>query len=181
MAPADDRDLARRAASGDRHAFSELVRRHQSVVYNVAYRLLGERGEAQDAAQETFLRAYRYLASYDPDKPLAPWLKRIATNLCYDRLKQAPSTPSLDEEAVRPPPDPQPGPEAQTIQRERGERVHQEMLLLPPRYRVVIELRHFQNLSYAEMAEALKRPLSDVKSDLFRARKRLAERLKDLQ
>jgi len=165
MAPADDRDLARRAASGDRHAFSELVRRHQSVVYNVAYRLLGERGEAQDAAQETFLRAYRYLASYDPDKPLAPWLKRIATNLCYDRLKQAPSTPSLDEEAVRPPPDPQPGPEAQTIQRER----------------VVIELRHFQNLSYAEMAEALKRPLSDVKSDLFRARKRLAERLKDLQ
>ena len=96
MAPADDRDLARRAASGDRHAFSELVRRHQSVVYNVAYRLLGERGEAQDAAQETFLRAYRYLASYDPDKPLAPWLKRIATgsfltpklNCCFKKLRR---------------------------------------------------------------------------------------------
>jgi RNA polymerase sigma-70 factor (ECF subfamily) len=85
-------------------------------------------------------------------------------------------TLTLDDEAAIPASDP--GPESQTIQREQTRQVRSALLALPPHFRAAIELRHFQELSYAEMAEALNRPLSDIKSDLFRARKLLAEILR---
>lgn len=180
MSSAEESELARRAAHGDHDAFAEIVRRHQSAVYNVARRLLGDRHEAEDAAQEAFLRAYRFLDRYDPHRPLRPWLQRIAVNVCLNRPKSGQTERFLDE-GLPPFTEPAPGPEAQTVIRERNARLRAELLRLPPRYRVVIELRHFQELSYEEIARELNRPLSDVKSDLFRARRLLAERLKDLQ
>jgi RNA polymerase sigma-70 factor (ECF subfamily) len=170
----DERDLARRAARGDTEAFGELVRCHQAGVYNVAYRMLGERREAEDAAQEAFLRAYRAVRSLDPARPPGPWLRRIAVNVCLNRLERREAAPLEDE-----PPDFEPGPESRTVERERSRQIRAALLSLPPRYRAAIELRHFQELSYSEMAEALHRPMSDVKSDLFRARKMLAAFLKD--
>ncbi|NOY97705.1 MAG: sigma-70 family RNA polymerase sigma factor [Chloroflexi bacterium] len=180
MILANDRGLTLLAARGDQDAFGELVRRHQSAVFNVAYRMLGNRRDAEDAAQETFIRAYRSFSTYDTGRPLRPWLKRIAVNVCLNHIGRSRPLLSLDD-GLPPPPEPSPGPEAQTVNRERDARIRDEILSLPPRYRAVIELRHFQELSYAEIAEALDRPLSDVKSDLFRARKMLAQKLKDLK
>ena len=171
----DERELAQRAAQGDREAFGGLVESQQAGVYNVAYRMLGERRDAEDATQETFLRAFRAIRTLDPQRPPGAWLKKIAVNVCLNRLERR-GTLTLDDEAAIPASDP--GPESQTIEREQNRQVRLALLSLPPRFRAAIELRHFQELSYAEMAEALNRPVSDIKSDLFRARKLLAEILR---
>lgn len=164
----------------DRNAFTEMIRQSQAAVYNVAYRLLGNAQDAEDVAQETFLRAYRFRHTYKADRPAGPWLKRIAVNICLQRLGKNTPIQSLDEDMTQPH-DPYPGPQAQAEEHDTQERIQAELLRLPPRYRAVIELRHFQGLSYEEIAEALRRPLSDIKSDLFRARRLLAERLRDLR
>lgn len=179
MSSTDDRGLALRVLQGDRDAFGEIVRRHQQAVFNAAYHVLANVHDAEDATQEAFIRAYQFFDKYDVERPLAPWLKRIAVNVCLSRLEGLKTASALDDE-LAPVSDPNPGPEAHTVNRDRDERIRSELLRLPPRYRLVIELRHFQDLSYEEIAKELKRPLSDVKSDLFRARKLLSQRLKDL-
>ncbi|MGD0878628.1 MAG: sigma-70 family RNA polymerase sigma factor [Anaerolineales bacterium] len=171
----DERELAQRAAQGDRKAFGGLVKCHQAGVYNVAYRMLGECRDAEDAVQETFLRAFRSIRTLDPQRSPGAWLKKIAVNVCLNRLERR-GTLTLEDEDDFPAKDP--GPEAQTIEREQTHQVRDALLALPPRYRAAIELRHFQELSYTEMAETLHRRMSDVKSDLFRARKLLAEILR---
>lgn len=180
MSSTDDRGLALRVLQGDRTAFGEIVLRHQQAVFNAAYRVVGNVHDAEDAAQEAFIRAYRFFDRYDPERPLEPWLKRIAVNVCLNRLDGRRPIASLDNE-LAPASDPGPGPEVQAVNQDRARRIRAELVRLPPRYRAVIELRHFQDLSYDEIARELRRPLSDVKSDLFRARKLLAERLKDLR
>lgn len=188
MIPADEREWLLRAQQGDGTAFAELVRCHQTAVFNVAYRLLGRRQDAEDAAQEAFMRAYRALDRFDVERPFAPWIKRITTNLCYNwlekqRIRPAVSAADLrregeeavdfDEIAQAPT-----TPEQTLVAAEQSAQVRAALLQLPPRYRVVVELRHFQALSYAEIAEIVQRPLSAVKSDLFRGRKKLAKLLK---
>ena len=180
MTEPDERDLAERAARGDLEAFAALIRAHQAQVFNVALRMLGERREAEDATQDAFVRAFRSFGHFDLRLPPGPWLKKIAVNVCLDRLERR-AERSLDEETAQVQVDPAPAPSVRAEQDERTRRIRQELSRLPPRYRAAIELRHYQGLSYAEMAEALGRPLSDVKSDLFRARKLLAERLLDLK
>ncbi|KAF0107429.1 MAG: RNA polymerase sigma-70 factor ECF subfamily [Anaerolineaceae bacterium] len=170
----DENALAQRAAQGDRDAFGELVRLHQAGVYNAAYRMLGERRDAEDAAQEAFVRAFRSIRTLDPSRPPGPWFRKIAVNVCLNRLERR-EPQQLDD--YLPVPSPDPGPEPQAVERERSRQVRAALLTLPPRYRAAIELRAFEELSYAEMAEALGRPLSDVKSDLFRARRMLAKKL----
>ena len=177
---ATDRNLITLAAQGDKDAFGELVSRHQSAVFNVAYRMLGNQRDAEDAAQETFIRAYNAFHTFDADRPLRPWLKRIVTNLSLNRIKGHRPLLSLEND-LPPPKEPSPGPETQTANRQRDAQIRSSILSLPPHYRAVIELRHFQDLNYEEMAEILNKPLSTVKSDLFRARKMLAEKLKELK
>jgi RNA polymerase sigma-70 factor (ECF subfamily) len=180
MTNAQEHEWVRRARAGDQAAFGEIVHCHQQAIFNVAYRLLENVPDAEDAAQEAFLRAYQFLGTFDSDRPLRPWLKQIAANVCLNRLEgQKPSSP-LDEELAHVP-DPNPSPEALKVQLDRDERIRFELKRLPPRYRIVIELRHFQGLSYEQIASELGQPLSDVKSNLFRARRLLAERLKDLR
>jgi RNA polymerase sigma-70 factor (ECF subfamily) len=171
---------AHRATRGDHEPFAELIRCHQQAVFNVAWRMLGNTQDAEDAVQETFLRAYRFWHTFDASRPAGPWLKRITVNVCLGRLNRSTPDQPLEEDLLQPP-DPQPGPEAQVEQRSLQERLRSELLRLPPRYRAVIELRHYQELSYEEIAATLERPLSDVKSDLFRARKLLSARLRELQ
>ncbi len=178
--PVTDRGLAERIQRGDQDAFAELIRLHQSAVFNVAYRVLGNVHDAEDAAQETFVRAWRFFDKFDAERALAPWLKRICVNVCINRIETNRPLLPLDDDLPQPP-DPNPGPESLLLQRGLEGRLRAELTRLPPRYRAAIELRHFQDLSYEEIAAALNRPLSDVKSDLFRARKLLAERLKDLR
>lgn len=175
-----DRDLALRARRGDADAFGELVRRYQTSVFNVCYRLLGERREAEDLAQEAFIRAYERLNMFNAELPFGPWMRRVAANLGLNRLERERSAPvsvPLDEE--RDPEGKGEGdPAAAREHVERAEGVRAAIQSLPPRYRAVIELRHFQELSYDEIAAALSLPVSDVKSHLFRARKLLAEKLR---
>jgi RNA polymerase sigma-70 factor (ECF subfamily) len=178
--------LLRRAQQGDEMAFAELVRRHQMAVFNVAYRLFGRRQDAEDAAQEAFLRAYQSLARFDLSRPFAPWIKRITVNLCLNWLETERVRPqitaadmtheltSLDSWAAV-----VPTPEQAMLRQEQSARLRHAILQLPPTYRTVIEYRHFQEMSYDEIAEAMARPVSSVKSDLFRARHLLAEWMRD--
>lgn len=177
MDESPDRDLILRARRGETDAFGELVGRYQTAVFNVCYRLMGERREAEDMTQEAFIRAYTRLESYDPGRPFGPWMRRVAANLCLNRLESLPvAQPALDEE--RDQDDPLQRPEPVAEQHNETERLRLALCLLPPHYRAVLELRHYQELSYEEIAETLQLPLSDVKSHLFRARKLLAEKLK---
>jgi RNA polymerase sigma-70 factor (ECF subfamily) len=180
MSSTDERSLATRVLQGDRAAFAEIVSRHQQAMFNASYHVLGNVRDAEDATQEAFIRAYQFFDRYDINRPLAPWLIRIAINVCLNRVDRRVSVADLDDELPLVP-DPNPTPEVETIIRDRNETIRYELSRLPPRYRAVIELRHFQGLSYEEIAKELKCHLSDIKSDLFRARKLLAERLKDLE
>ena len=191
MTLTDEQQLLQQARQNDETsaaAYGELVRRYQTAVFNTAYRLLGRQVEAEDATQEAFLRAYKALDRFDLARPFAPWIKRITTNLCLNWLESAKVKPqilaaelsrddrpvSMDDWAQT-----APSPEQTLVREEQSIRLHQAILALPPRYRVAIELRHFQELSYEAMAEVVERPLSSVKSDLFRARKMLAEKMKE--
>lgn len=177
MTATSDRDLiicARRGDADRADAFGELVTRYQTGVFNVCYRILHERGEAEDMAQETFMRVYDRLNTFDIEREFGPWVRRIAANLCLNHLELRKVTVQFDEERDA---DQSRRPEAVTEARERTERVRDALASLPPHYRVVVELRHYQDMSYDEIANELDIPLSDVKSHLFRARKLLAEKL----
>jgi len=175
MSAPTDRELVLRARRGEMDAFGDLVTRYQAGVFNVCYRMLHERREAEDLAQETFLRIYSRLGTYDLERPFGPWVQRAAANLCLNHLEAAQPAQELDEELDA---DQGQSPEAATEAHERSRQIRAALASLPPHYRAVIELRHFQEMSYDQIAEALKIPLSDVKSYLFRARKILAEKLK---
>ncbi|MFQ5342877.1 MAG: RNA polymerase sigma factor [Anaerolineae bacterium] len=179
MADLSDRALVVRTRRGDVDAFGELVKRYQNPVFNVCFRLLGERQEAEDLTQECFVRAFQRLDSFDVDRPFGPWVRRVAANLCLNHLQRfAPARLPLDDEADFPQPATWANPEAVRERTERAEALRAAILTLPAHYRAVIELRHFQELSYAEISAELSIPLSDVKSHLFRARKQLARMLK---
>ena len=174
MSAPSDRDLIQRARRGDAEAFGELVIRYQTSVFNICYRILHERAEAEDMTQETFLRARERLHLFDEERAFAPWLRRVAANVCLNHLELQKRNAPLDEERDA---DESTRPEGQVEVRERNEQIRNALASLPAHYRVVIELRHYQELSYDEIAAELHIPLSDVKSHLFRARKLLAEKL----
>ena len=184
----DDHELVTLARNGDPEAYGALVRRYQAHVFNTAYRLIGEQQEALDVAQEALVRGYNALDSFDVARPFGSWIGRIATNLALNWLqRRRVKTISLasatgeqcGEEHVLDLPDYDAEPERVYLARERQARLRGAILALPPRYRVVIELRHFQELSYEAIAETLDIPLSDVRSHLFRARQLLRRWLED--
>ncbi|MEP7285912.1 MAG: sigma-70 family RNA polymerase sigma factor [Chloroflexota bacterium] len=175
-----DRLWVEQALAGDQQAFGELVQLHQHAVYNLAYRMLGERGEAEDAAQETFLRAYSHLARYDADRPFRTWLLSIASNHCIDRLRKRRLTWLSIEEPLPAHPalnSTEPEPEDAVISNERGAAIQSMLDELPPDYRAAVVLRYWYDLSYTEIAEVLETTESAVKSRLFRARQALAEKM----
>ena len=170
-----DRELILSARRGSAEAYGELVTRYQAGVFNVCYRMTRERREADDLAQDTFVRVHARLDSFDVEREFGPWVRRVAANLCLNRLEAQKPVGELDEERDA---DPAQSPEAALEVRERSEQVRDALVSLPAQYRAVVELRQFQEMSYQEIADELRLPLSDVKSHLFRARKLLAERLK---
>ncbi len=174
MIPLTDRDLILQARRGEAQAFGELVTRYQTSVFNICYRILHERGEAEDLAQESFIRAYDRIHTFDIEREFGPWVRRVAVNLCLNHLDSQKVTVELDDERDA---DSAQLPEAVQEVKERSEQIHHALASLPAQYRVIIELRHYQEMSYEEIAAQLNIPLSDVKSHLFRARKILAEKL----
>lgn len=180
MPTLSDQELALRARRGEHDAFGELVRRYQASVFNVCFRLMGERREAEDMTQEAFLRAFQRFDRFDINRPFGPWMRRVAANLCINRMKVSRmiNVELDDERETLPAHQARPNmPEDLQIRAERFDLVRSAVLSLPAHYRAVIELRHFQEMNYAEIAEFLKIPLSSVKSHLYRARRLLAEEL----
>jgi len=166
---ADDRVLVARCLAGDQRAFEHLVDRYQRVLFTVAVRTAGDYGEAQDATQNAFVKAYFKLDTFDPAQRFFSWIYRILVNECLNarRTRRAlePLTPELASSA---------NPADLLESADRKRRVQAAILALPAVYREAIVLRHFAELSYDEIADALGVPAKTVKSRLYTARQQLA-------
>ena len=172
----DDHHLVERSQAGDMAAFEELVRRHQDGAYAIAYRLLGHREDAQDVAQEAFARAYFRLAEFRGSAQFRTWLYRILVNLSTDFLRRRkPDIP--EKEATLYLVSSRENPEEDLERKELGEGLDRAIGALPPDLRAVIILREQEELSYAEIAQMIRRPVGTVMSRLFHARRRLQDSL----
>jgi RNA polymerase sigma-70 factor, ECF subfamily len=172
------------AQQGNDEAFARLVEQYQTPVFNMCYRMLGEAESAEDAAQESFLRAYQNLSRYDRQRPFATWLLSIAAHYCIDRLRRRRfSIFSLDAERDdddRPTELPDVdaiNPEQETIRHEEQENIQTALKGLDATDRAAIVLRYWYDFSEVEIAESLKLTVSAVKSRLHRARKAVARLL----
>ena len=159
-----------RCLSGDADAYEALVERYGGRVYNVALRITHEPEAARDCAQDAFIRAYRALHQYDPAYPFGPWLFRITTNASLNFIQRGRGREITVEELPDSPEPLETGPELSAVRREDVQEVLDAMALLPPAYRAALTLRHMQQLSYQEVADALGIPLGTVKTHLHRAR-----------
>jgi RNA polymerase sigma-70 factor (ECF subfamily) len=162
----EDSILVRAAQNGDVDAFEELVRRYQTSIYRVALRMLGSRADAQDAVQETFVRAWRALPRFRQDSAISTWLYRIVTRRALDKIASRRSTRTLDEVEVEAGPDPAQAAEDQ----ERLRAVRRAIAKLPPDQRAALVLREFEGLSYQEVAQVLGASLPAIKTRIHRAR-----------
>lgn len=175
-----DNVLVANALRGDQEAFAELVELYQRAVYNLTYRMLGEAREAEDAAQEAFMRAYQHLDRYDESRPFKTWLLSITSNYCIDLLRKRrltwlsideplPAHPALNSGEVEP--------EDAVVSNERYAVIQKMLAELAPEYRAAVILRYWYDMSYIEIAELLDTTESAIKSRLFRARQTLAEQM----
>lgn len=167
----DSDELCERLATDVDEAFPELVGAHQDLVFGVALRVVKNETTAEDVAQEAFVRAYRALKRYPPGRRrvlhLRPWLARIALNAARNEIRGTRSHDEVDEAAVSVS-DPDDGP-LKLAERNDERRMWAQLLAqLPDRYRLAVGLRYIDDLSYAELAETLDRPLGSVKSDVHR-------------
>ncbi len=172
-----DREIVERCLAGDRDVFSQLVERYGGRVYNVALRITNDADAASDCAQEAFVRAFRSLHRYDPAYPFGPWILKIATNASLTHLERWHAHEVvMDELPERAGPEEE-GPELSALRREEMAEVMAALGDLPPAYRAALTLRHMQQLSYQECADALGVPLGTLKTHLHRARAALKARL----
>ena len=172
-----EQDILHRALAGDDEAYAQVVEVYQTPVYNLCYRMLGESGEAEDAAQETFWRAYQALNRYDRQRPFGTWLLSIAAHFCIDQQrKHRLPTYELDEVTEETFPDPTPNPEKAVGQLEQDRLLHQLLASMNKLDCAVLVLRYWNDFSEEEISQALSLTVSAVKSRLHRARLLLAQR-----
>ena len=173
---------------GDQNAYADIVNLYQHKLYQICYRMLGNKQEAEDIAQEAFVRAYINLHSYDQKRKFSTWIYRIATNLCIDRIRKKKPDYYLDAEVA--------GtdgldmysqiaadeklPEDVVTQMELQDRIQYEISRLPDKYRSVIVLKYIEELSLQEISEILDMPLGTVKTRIHRGREALRKQLNNL-
>ena len=169
-------DWLKKAQKGDDLAFSYLVEAYQRPVYNLCYRMLGNAGDAEDAAQETFIRAYKALHRYDPSRKFSTWLLSIASNYCIDQHRRR-KLPTFSYDALENPilPDKGIGMETKMMQDEQQAKISALLEKLSPKDKAAVVMRYWYEYSYEEIAESLEISVSAVKSRLHRSRKELAE------
>ena len=168
--------------TGDPAAFETLVRAHTSSVYKIAYTMMGNEHDAQDAVQEAFIKIYRALPSFRGDSAITTWMYRIAVNVCKDMLRRAGRfrTVSPDDEAVfLDLPDTSPMPDEVLLSKETKKELLAAIDELPTDYKLVITLCDLEGLPYIDAAQALDCPLGTVKSRLSRARNLLLQKLSE--
>ena len=169
-----DRLDVQAALRGDQAAFANLVGRYQTAVFNMAYRMLGDPTEAEDAAQEVFVRAWNQLHTFQLDRRFSTWLLSIASHYCIDMLRRRKPSAPLDDVALYVESD-DPEPEDVALQGEQRDIVKRMLNALPDKYRSVTVLRYYNDLSYDEIARITGLTESAVKTQLHRARRMLAE------
>ena len=179
MTREEERELLSRAQKGDSAAFESIVRAHEATVFHLALRQLGNREDAEDAAQEVFLKAYTGLSSFRAESKLSVWLYRITNNVCIDFLRRRRETVSLSQENEDGEPlelelpDERFDPAALAERKDLREQVGKALQALPPDAREILLLRELGGQSYEEIADTLEIDLGTVKSRIFRARKKL--------
>lgn len=172
---------------GNQQAYGEIVELYKDKVYQVAYRMIGNVHEAQDIAQEAFIRAYINLDTFDMNRKFSTWLFRIATNLAIDRIRKKKPDFHLEDQVA--------GtedltyysqfssdevlPEDQVVQLEMQEWIQDEIMMLPPKYRTAIILKYMEDLSLKEISEILNLPVATVKTRIHRGREALRKRLRN--
>lgn len=182
--PSGDASLALAASRGDRQAFGRLVDRHKRSVYGLCFRLLRHPEDARDAAQESFVRAFAALETYDPTLPFAPWVLRIARNHCLDLVRRRSGQPpevaldgAAEDGAPELPDRATPLPDETLAARQQAGRLERAVAALPARYREVVHLFHAEHLSYKDIARTMDVPIGTVMTWLHRARARLRQEL----
>ncbi|MCM3729076.1 RNA polymerase sigma factor SigW [Neobacillus cucumis] len=171
---------------GDQDAFGEIVEIYKNSVFQLCYRMLGNRHEAEDIAQEAFIRAYVNIQSFKQDKKFSTWLFRIATNLCIDRIRKKKPDYFLDAEVAGTEgltmysqiSSDSPLPESEVESLELQETVQKEILKLPEKYRSAIVLKYMEDMSLNEISEILNLPLGTVKTRIHRGREALRQQLR---
>lgn len=173
---AHERHLVARARAGDGAAFEEMLRLHGEGLYRVAYAILGDADEAQDALQEVTLRVLTRFASFDGRRELQPWLRRIMVNECISRLRRRRPTEPISPDL----PAPEGGPDGASLDEEAVRRVQAALATLPPRQRAAVALFTLEGMDLQATAEALGCSVGAVKTHLHRARGKLKVLLADL-
>ena len=181
----DDRELIAQAEGGDEAAYRVLLERYQRPVFNICLRMMRNREEAEDLAQDAFMKVFSMLDRYNPTYAFSSWLFKITSNLCIDAIrKRRIETLPMDQpvqsdsgEYARQYESPDDDPERVFAKSEKMKQLAQAVDGLPPHYRVMILLRHQEDLSYEEIAECLEVPLGTVKARIHRAREMLKTRL----
>jgi RNA polymerase sigma-70 factor (ECF subfamily) len=165
----DEAQLIRDSIAGDKLAFAELVRRHRSFVMALVYRLCGDAAQAEDIAQDAFLRVWQALPSFRGQAAFRTWLYRVASNVAIEQLRHAKRTVDIESIPVAA----QDTPEDTAMRTEQFRVVREAILRLPLQSRLVLILREYEGLSYKEIASALDIPIGTVMSRLNYARQRL--------
>jgi RNA polymerase sigma-70 factor, ECF subfamily len=173
ITPPDDRELITRCQAGSRGAFEQLVLKYQDRIYNLCRHMIADADEAQDAAQDVFVKVYVSLKGYRPDAAFYTLLYRIAINTCLDHKKR--SRPELlqDDVAMDSVPSDRPSPERLYQAKETGRLIEAALQKLSKRLRAVIVLKEIEGLSYQEIADTLHTSVGTVKSRISRARDEL--------
>jgi len=183
----DDKELIERAMRGDERAYRDLLERYQRPVYNICLRMVRNEQEAQDLAQDAFVKVFGMLDRYNPSYAFSNWLFKITSNLCIDSMrKRRVDTVPMDQpissekgEYERQYESPSDDPEEVMVKGQKMRMLAKAIDQLPEHYRIMIVLRHQEDLSYEEIAEALEVPLGTVKARIHRAREMLKSRLAD--
>ncbi len=182
MDPQEEQDWLLQAQKGDSQAFSHLVEAYQRPVYNLCYRMLGNAEDAEDASQETFLRAFRSIRQFDPSRPFPTWLLSIAAHFCIDQIRRR-RTPVISTEDMSLPdlPDPAPDMDSRLSRKEEQQRIRSLLQILDATDRAVVVMYYWYDFSYIEIAQSLKLTEGAVKSRLHRARRAMAQSWLDQQ
>ncbi|MGG0718928.1 RNA polymerase sigma factor SigW [Robertmurraya massiliosenegalensis] len=178
----------RQVLKGDQNAYAEIVEIYKDKVFQLCFRMLGNRHEAEDMAQEAFIRAYVNIASFNIDLKFSTWLYRIATNLCIDRIRKKKPDFYLDAEVsgtdgltmYSQVPSDSALPEEEVESIELHETIQREIAKLPEKYRSVIVLKYIEELSLNEISEILDMPLGTVKTRIHRGREALRHQLRNV-
>ena len=174
----DERELIERCRTGDDTAFAELVGRYKDLVYGLIYRMVPDRGLADDLAQDVFLKIHRGLPYFRGEARLSTWIFRIVQNVCVQARSGRPPDVPLDDGIGRDRPPRQFGSEDRAFDSlEDRDRLDKALARLPPNYRMLVVAHYIKGVQYEALAEALNLPLGTVKTHLYRAKRRLRELL----